>query len=197
MTCMFRSLLAVLLLLGVSAQAAVIDFEDLAHGTDVTNQYAGSGVTFTPTHFSVVGGLAEGDPGNWGLQGTNGSHFLGFNGNPTYHQTMTFSLDIFSISMDVARSNGSSAGNTFTLEGYLNGFLQASQTIVLGAINSWTTIGLTGTFDEIVWVGDGSGFHPYGVDNIEFSAAVPSPSTLAIMLIGLVVMLRRRALMTS
>ena len=41
--------------------------------------------------------------------------------------------------------------------------------------------------DKIVWSGSGTGFHPYGVDNIQFdntTSAVPEPSSLTLLGIG-------------
>jgi hypothetical protein len=167
----------------IAASGAVINFEDLSHGTVVTNQYAGLGATFGPGNFGVVGGISEGDPGNWDLDGTNGPHFLGFNG--PYDQTITWSSDINGFSLDVSRSLGSGAGNTFTLTGLQNGVIVDSEVVALGAINTWTTVTLTGLFDEIQWVGAGAGFHPFGVDNLVFNQVVPEPSVLALS--GLVV----------
>jgi hypothetical protein len=163
------------LLITSGAWGSTIDFEDLVNGTKVTTQYSALGATFTDSHFAVVGGIYEGDPGNWDLDGTNGSHFLGFNGNPSYTQMITWDEDVFDLSLDVSRSNGSQSGDTFTVTGLLDGLVVDSQMITLAAINTWSSITLVGTFDEVQWGGAGTGFHPYGVDNIQFSA-VPIPA---------------------
>ena len=41
--------------------------------------------------------------------------------------------------------------------------------MTFGAINVWSTIALTGTFDEVIVQGS-AGFHPFGVDNIQWMA---------------------------
>jgi len=81
----------------------------------------------------------------------------------------------------VSRSAGSSASDTFTLEGYLGSGLVETITVPLNTINVWTTIALTQNVDEVRWSGAGGGFHPYGIDNLNWtSAAVPEPSTIVI-----------------
>lgn len=179
----------------MAALAGVINFDDLPNGTVVSNQYAGVGATFGSGNFSVIGGLSEGDPGNWGLEGTNGPHFLGFNGSPSYAQAINWLSDINGFSLDVSRSAGSQAGDTFTLTGLLNGLIVDTETLSLASINTWTTVALTGTFDEIQWNGTGSSFHPFGVDNLVFNAAqVPEPGSLALLglgFVGVLVSIRR------
>jgi hypothetical protein len=186
MTSRIGSILGGILLLGCTARATVITFDDLPNNTVVTNQYAGFGVLFEGTAFGVKGGISEGDSGNWGLEGTNGPHFLGFNGNPSYSETLSFTSVIESFSLDAARSNGSSAGDQFMLEGFLQGSLGDSQTITFGAINSWTTVSLTGQFDQIVLTGIGQDVHPYGVDNLIFEKVVPEPASKWTALGGLI-----------
>lgn len=168
------------------AGAATINFDEFAaddtNGPMAPARYAYLGVTFTSTDDgSTWGGLGNGDPGNWGLLGTNGSIFSGYNGE-SYGAGMLFGMAVDGVALDASRSNGSAAGNTFTLEGYLNGLLVDSETITFGDINSWSTLMLTGTIDELRWSGAGNGFHPYGIDNIRWDAAsaVPEPGSLAL-----------------
>jgi hypothetical protein len=56
----------------VLLEDADIDFEDYPDGTSVTEQYNALGVHFDGTAVAIIGGLAEGDPGNWDLEGTVG-----------------------------------------------------------------------------------------------------------------------------
>jgi hypothetical protein len=186
---------------GLLAQT-VLRFDDLAQAVPglpytpftLAEQYAGLGVHFTPTNAGVQDGLANGDAGNWAVDGTNGAFFLGFNGNPpdvtgspSYGDTITFDSSIATLSMDVSRANGSSAGDTFQLQAFAASTLVSSQSITFGAINSWTTVTVAGPgITSVILQGNGvSSFHPFGVDNIVFSA-VPEPPTAVLLLSGLI-----------
>lgn len=174
--------------LAAPAGATVINFEefppDNTNGTIPAGRYAGLGVTFQGTDDSSTwGGNSAGDPGNWGLEGTNGATFAGFNGN-SYALTLLFGSLISSFSLDASRSNGSSDG-TITIEALLNGSSVGTDSEALGSINTWSTLSLAGSFDEIRITGTGTGFHPFGIDNIVFNGtAVPEPGTWAMMLLG-------------
>ena len=150
---------------------ADIDFEDFPDGTHVVDQYSALGIYFAGSAYGIVGGLAEGDPGNWDLEGTAGSHFLGFNGG-SYQDTLSFDAPITSFSLDVSRSNGSSSGDEFEMRAYLDESLVDSVSITLPAINSWVTVSIEDTwFDTVEIQGFGGGFHPYGVDRLVFDGA--------------------------
>jgi len=181
-----------------TANASVITFDEIAPANSnsgfLTEEYAALGIHFVTTDDgSIWGGLSAGNPGNWGLEGTNGPAFLGFNGS-SYSLTANFDAAMGLISLDVSRSNGSSSGNTFTLDAYSGITLVGTQTVVLGPVNSWSTVSIPGAgIDSIQLSGSGSGFHPYGVDNLNFT---PIPAPGAILLgsigVGLVGWLRRR-----
>ena len=195
-----RLSLAALLLAfsAASANATTITFDefapDNASGPMPAGRYAALGVTFVATDDgSTWGGNSQGNPGNWGLEGTNGPIFSGFNG-ASYGLSMLFNTDIAAFQLDASRSNGSAAGDTFTLEGWSNGALVNSTTVVLGAINVWSTLALPGVYDEIRWFGTGPGFHPFGVDNINWRvAAAPEPASMLLLGVGLVGVGLRRA----
>ena len=194
--------LALWLAAAVQASATVINFEEFpaddTGGGITANRYAGVGVTFTTTDDGgTIGGLGAGDPGNWGVAGTNGSTFSGFNGG-SYAATIGFASAVNGFRLDSSRTNGSSVGDTLTVSAYLLGSLLGTQNILFGDINSWTTVSFSGLLDEIRIQGNGSGFHPFGVDNLVFGVGrgVPEPSTWALMIggFGLAgVALRRRA----
>lgn len=175
-----------------TASAETITFDEFAYdnsnGTIPADEYAALGVTFMGTDDgSTWGGNSNGDPGNWDLEGTNGAGFSGYNGQSD-GMTLLFAGDITNFSMDTARSNGSSDGDSITLEGWLNGVLQETVSVFFGNINEWATLSITGVFDEVRWVGAGSGFNPFGVDNINYTFAdgqVPIPAALPIFLSGL------------
>lgn len=189
---------ALALLLATTAHAGVINFEefpaDNSNGPMQADRYSALGVAFVATDDgSTWGGIGNGDPGNWDLEGTNGSIFSGFNGS-SYGLTMLFDTDVSAFAMDAARSAGSSAGDTITLEGWNDGGLVETLTVTFGDINVWSTLTLASSVDEVRWFGTGDGFHPFGVDNIQWdAAAVSAPAPLALLGLGLIAIgVRRR-----
>src|SRR5262245_11705211 len=97
-----------------AARGELIRFDefpaDNTNGGLPANRYAALGITFvTADDGSTWGGLDQGDPGNWGLRGTNGSVFSGFNGG-SYSLRTLFSQPVENFALDVSRSNGSSPG---------------------------------------------------------------------------------------
>lgn len=183
------TVLLALSLAGLPAQGAVITFDEFpaddANGPMPAGRYASLGVTFATTDDgSTWGGIDNGDPGNWDINGTNGPIFSGYNGS-SYDAAMLFGSQISGFSLDVSRSNGSSAGNTFTLEGYQSSVLVETTTIDLLAINTWSTVSLLNDVDEVRWFGTGTGFHPFGVDNIRWNEQVPEPITLGLLGLGI------------
>ena len=73
--------LSILVIGSGQAPAATIDFEDMyaAQGevNDPATYYQSSfGVTFGGTYWGVIGGVTNGDAGNWDLEGTNGPSSL-------------------------------------------------------------------------------------------------------------------------
>ena len=174
----------------VPAAAVTITFDEFApsnsNGAIAINQYSGFGVQFIGTDDgSTWGGNANGNPGNWGVDGTNGPIFSGFNG-ASNAQTLIFSSSINGFSLDASRTNGSVDG-TITLQGFLGASLISTANVSLGAINTWSTLGISGTFDRVVYSGTGTGFHPFGIDNLNWNravAAVPEPTSWAMLIVG-------------
>ena len=104
-----------------------------------------------------------------------------------------FTTTVSFVSFDVSRSNGSMPGRRLTVVRLCginaSGFHRPSH---LGAINSWTTVSLNfAGINKVVL--DGSGeesasqvgvFSPYGIDNLQFSAAAAVPEPLTLWLLG-------------
>jgi hypothetical protein len=176
------------------AKAGTITFDE-SPATNNGSAYSATilGVTFSATNAGVWNGISNGDPGAWGLQGTNGNQFLGFNGDP-YSETLTFVSPVDSFSADFASSGGSSDG-TITLSAFNGSTLLGSTTGTLGSINTWSTLSLSlPGINTITWSGAGTGFHPYGVDNINFtSSPVPEAGSLTLFGLGLVLLISARA----
>ncbi|WP_425039231.1 PEP-CTERM sorting domain-containing protein [Primorskyibacter sp. S187A] len=193
---------AALAFVGSAAAAGSINFEefapDNANGPMQADRYETMGVLFDATDDgSTWEGLGAGDFGNWDLEGTNGSTFMGINGS-SYGLTMNFFDTVSSFSLDASRAAGSDAGDALTVTGLLNDAVQDSVTLTFGDINSWSTFSLTGLFDEVTVQGQGQGFGSFGVDNLNWettTSPVPVPASLPLALLGLGAfgLLRRRA----
>lgn len=189
-----------LLIIGVACLAAslssagtvILTFDDLPAGSQVGNQYAAFGVTFSLTDTGIQVGLANGDPGNWGVNGDNGPYFDGFNGNPSYGTTLSFTNPVSNFSLDASRTNGSSDGDSLLVSAFDGATLLGSDNIAFGPVNTWSTFSLP--FDGITSVtvqGSGAGYHPFGIDNVQFSN-VPEPGAAVLTLTGVSLFLLRR-----
>ena len=167
------AMVAAFLCAGVAvADVVTINFEefpvDNSNGPIPADRYADLGVMFNASDDGTTwDGLSNGDFGNWGLEGTNGPTFSGFNGD-SYGLTMLFDTDICGFSLDASRSNGSEDGDSLTVEGWRDGGMVESITLNFAEINVWTTFALNELVDEVRLQGSGDAFHPYGVDNVQW-----------------------------
>jgi hypothetical protein len=165
------------LLLTTPALAAQLSFDEIpaanANCCYVGEQYAALGVHFVATDDgSVWQGLSQGDPGGWGLEGTHGPAFLGFNGK-SYSVRARFDEPVTGFGVDVSASAGARAGSQFRIEGFRAGALVESFTLPLGGANQWSSVALGAEVDEVRLTGVGTGFHPFGLDNLRWSSEPP------------------------
>ena len=170
--------------------AGVITFDEFPatnNNVALTTAYSALGVTFDDRNSGTWGGIANGDPGSWDLNGTNGPQFLGNNGlndGDSYAESIFFAVGQTSVSFDASRSNGSSAGQMLTADAYNgSGTLVDSEVLTLGNINTWTTFTLLGSdITRVDLTGSINGFSPYGIDNLQFSSStVPEPSYMVLL----------------
>jgi hypothetical protein len=180
-----------LLLLGqwFALQAStVINFEDdvVDHASlgFVTGKAGGAS-----EYLGIVEGKANGDPGGWSIEGSNGPRMVGiwggWNGNSggwtdasdttygfvAFTNVSTASPLFVGVTFDVLVATGNSSG-TFIFYGFSNGVQVASQTVALSpvTIDGYAeyegSVALT-NIDQIRWYTT----MPCGLDNFSFSTA--------------------------
>ncbi len=186
---MRRVLLALLsITIGMPALAGTITFDEdeispaNSHWFPLSDEYAYMGVQFLPVYgVAVWSGLSTQDRDyGWGLEGTNGSAFLGFKANSP---TLTMLLDeaVEGFQLDVARAAGSTSAAEFTLLGFRDGEFVEETYVDLGAydINEWSTASLSQPVDEVQMINSGEGWQSLGVDNLQWGSA-GGPSALQV-----------------
>jgi hypothetical protein len=179
-------------MLATVANAATITFDEFAatnNNVAIQNEYSGVGVTFGGNNAGTWGGNLNGNTGNWGLGGTNGSAFLGNNGQTVnnYDTSIFFTTAVSFVSVDISRSNGSFDGQTITALAYdaADTLLGSTNVITLLSVNSWSTVSLNFVgIRKVVLDGSSVGYSPYGIDNLQFSAAAAVPEPLTLWLLG-------------
>ena len=187
-------------LLSVTAHASVVtlafddEYAQNSNGASPNTFYKSLyGVTISGTYAGVIGGIGNGDPGNWGLYGTNGSAFLGTNQGSNTSLTFTFNQPATFFTIDIgARASGNTVGltatgyNGSTAVGTPQTFLETSNSTANG---TWGTLSYGSTPITSITILPTSGVNStfaYGFDNVTFTpSGVPEPSTWFLLLAGL------------
>jgi hypothetical protein len=166
-------------LITTPALAQMIDFEELPASNDsrvtVSEEYAGLGAHFyTRDDGATWDGMSAGDPGGWGIDGTRGSTFLGFDGQD-YTMTLDFDAPVEAFQLDVTRAMGAPRlqFDFFEVTGFLDGQLVESNAVFFNDTNRWQTLALTGPVDRVIWYGTGRRGHRFGVDNLRWVSLAP------------------------
>jgi hypothetical protein len=172
------------LFIGSSASAVVLTFEGV-NNTIYTAPIARSGysignVAGDEQHFHEINSTAFSETVS------NGTGIL-FNDRDTriFMELTgggTFTLGAFDAS--AVASNTGAGATSLSVSGYLAGNLVNSGSFTINGTSFSTFAGLSGTFDRILFDGIGSG-GGFQLDNVTLNgAAVPEPSTWAMMLLG-------------
>lgn len=143
--------------------SCALNFEDalvtLGEGADPTAAYSAYGVAFDNYNgFGIIGGVGNGDFGNWAIEGSNGSAAWGQ--WPGAHG-IAFGADVLDLSVDFLRGHDDVA---FEVLAWRGGVLVDSEYVSLSGPHDTYTARFYTVVDEITW--DVYGF--FGVDNVRY-----------------------------
>jgi hypothetical protein len=167
------------------APAEQIDFDDLPAANKSSQliselDYVHLGVRFRPTDDGATwDGVSADDPGGFGLEGSRGTRFLGFDGT-AYSMAVDFDDPVTGFELDVARAVGAFPyfWDMFEVTGFLDGNRVETQAVFFGAVGEWKTVTLSAEVNRVVWFGTGLLGHRYGVDALRWQDSEPSPPEL-------------------
>lgn len=157
----------------------VISFEEVpaqnSNLVTLREEYAHLGVHFYSLDDGAIwdGMSTNDDLNNWGLDGTNGPAFVGFNGR-SYTLSARFDQPVPAFHVDVAAASGAISGSTFALQGYLAGTLVESTSVTLGGDNQWQTVALTAEVDQVILAGQTGLRRSFGADNMGWGIDAPT-----------------------
>ena len=162
------------------AFATIINFDNLAGGTTVTNQYAGLGVTFSGTNSPIT---SDSFTGSYGSLASD-TILLSGGGSPSIIN-LIFSSVVGYVSADIIFRD---TGEVASLQVF---------NAAMASLGSWTTLADTGPGDEVTLLGTVAGIAfatltfdatdtVVGIDNLGFTdISVPEPSVLVLLAFGL------------
>lgn len=173
---------------GLGSPAVVITFDEVAlpSGTPVTNQFAAFGLTFSS------GIYASPQTGYSNIVGADVGNFPGPVAGPYFNPvTLSFSTLQTAVAFALVSNN-----TYYSLEAIRDGVTVASFQTTIGFSSANDFYGFSGvSFDSIRISAESNDY--FLIDNVQLSvAAVPEPSTWAMMILGLAglgVMAHRRA----
>jgi hypothetical protein len=164
----------------------MLDFEDRGPSNDssaiLSDEYQSMGVTFGSSDDGATwGGISGGDVGSWQIEGTRGPAFLGFDGR-SYSATIDFDEPVTDFQLDVARGQGRALQfvDSVLVAGFRDGAFTEVVEILLGGVDRWQTIALTGEVDRVLISGSGIRGMRFGVDNLQWSQSLEAPLELEV-----------------
>jgi hypothetical protein len=135
-------------------------YEALGQGSDPEAFYGAAGVHFdNSSGYGVIGGEGNGDPGNWDIEGTNGSAAWGMWDSA---HSIWFDAPVYELSIDFLRGFGD---YSVTVDAYLDDVWVEAGTVSPTGEWGWDTLSIAGPIDELRW---DTGCC-YGADNLEFA----------------------------
>ncbi|MEC7984750.1 MAG: hypothetical protein VX278_06280 [Myxococcota bacterium] len=145
-------------------ESCVVDFDaawsSLGQGANPENYYGSYGLSFNNTNgYGLIGGMGNGDPGNWDIDGSNGTAAWGCWGGD---RSISFDAPVTAVSLDFLRGFND---YSVSVDAYIGGSFVDSQTVSLSGAFAVGSVSFTGPLDELRW----SAGCCYGVDNLEYS----------------------------
>ena len=163
------------------ASGEEIDFEEIpASNTPaafLSDEYGGMGVQFIGSDGAIWQGVSQGDPGGFGIEGTNGPSFLGFDGG-SFAMDLEFDAPVRGFRLDLTRGVGGSFHLFFTLMGMRDGVVVETVGATFGAVGEWRELVLTEEVDAVSWLSFGN--YRYGIDNLRWEGDMASILTAEI-----------------
>lgn len=170
-------------ILASSGGTCTLDFDGIysttGDGGDPTTGYSSTGIVFTQTSgFGLVGGDANGDPGNWSDDpaGTVPDVAWGCWDFGSEENTISFPVSTSDVSFDLLRTAGS-ASVELTADAYLAGALVDTVTVTLtdGVLERTQVSFGSQSVDEVVTYISGAAHFAYAIDNLSYTNPFPCP----------------------